>query len=166
MRCYKAKLDATAVAITIMVAVLVGISIATTCIAPPRRANSSVIKLLAMGLGFSALVVTYFFKPTAYFIEDKKVHIKRPIGDIVIPLTDIIELKRIYKGDLGLGIRYFGSGGFFGYLGKYYYRSVGKVNIYSTDCSKLVLIRAQKKYIISPDSPDEFINELNSQLHR
>lgn len=99
----------------------------------------------------------YVSAPTAYRITGREIVIQRPIGAIRIPFTEIQEIRRLGKEEIGGSIRTWGSDGFFGYYGRYRNSRLGSFRMYATDRSRLVLIRGKKTYVISPDKPDTFV---------
>ncbi|MDR0541013.1 MAG: PH domain-containing protein [Dysgonamonadaceae bacterium] len=63
--------------------------------------------------------------------------------------------------------RVFGSGGAFGYLGKFNNTELGDCQMYVTDASKKVLIKTSNETLVfSCDKPDEFIHFLRKQKTR
>ena len=63
------------------------------------------------------------------------------------------------------GIRAFGSGGLYGYFGYFHFKHIGSVKMYAKRRSKLILvICVNKKFIISPENPEEFVAKLEKKI--
>ena len=93
--------------------------------------------------------------PIRLTIGNDKIILHRLFGAINIPIKDIIEIKAIPNSETAFSIRIFGSGGLFGYLGKF------KNTMYATNLNELVLIRTNsKKYVFSCKNRDEFIESV------
>lgn len=103
---------------------------------------------------------TYFFKPTSFTIDAYEIAVHRPHGAFRTPIGNIERIERVERGTLGWGVRLFGSGGFFGYLGLYYYGRIGRVWLYCTNRNEMLLVTtAKSKFIISPENSDAFLDE-------
>jgi len=156
MRTYAAKLDTISRIITICVTGLVGI---TMYYAGRKGLAEPWIWVVIIVLGGC-----YFFMPTSYAVDNEAIEINRPINTILIPVNEVLSAERISVSDLGFGFR-IGSGGFMGYLGLFRYPSIGWVRMHCTDRSRMVLIkRERKQYIISPDEPDAFVDDVNALI--
>jgi hypothetical protein len=75
----------------------------------------------------------------------------------------IEEIRRCKDSDTKGGRGEFGSGGAFGYLGKFSSSKLGNYQMYATDASKRVLIKNKKgEYLIfSCDKPEEVVEKVN-----
>jgi len=108
------------------------------------------------------------FAPRSYVINDREIIIRRLGADIKLPLSQIDEVKCITRRQVGMfPLRTFGVGGFAGYYGKYWSKKLGSFNAYLTNGNDLVLIRCKnnRKYLISPQRPDDFVNTaINNQV--
>lgn len=101
------------------------------------------------------------YMPIRLIIENDKIILHRLFGAINIPIKDIIEIKAIEKSETAFSIRVFGSGGLFGYLGKFKNKKLGYYTMYATDINELILIRtARKTYVFSCRNRDEFIESV------
>lgn len=154
MKQYKANLDTLAKVLTTGVLLLVAVIMYHA----GRKGLAEPwiwIVLIVMG-------ITFLFAPLRYAINTSDVEIGRFINTKHISTNDITGVARVPSGELGAGLRVFGSGGFMGYLGIFWYSSAGWVRAHCTDRSKLVMITtAKRKYLISPDEPDDFIENVN-----
>lgn len=101
------------------------------------------------------------YMPIRLIIENDKIILHRLFGAINIPINDIIEIKAITSSETAFSIRVFGSGGLFGYLGKFKNKKLGYYTMYATDINELILIRtARKTYVFSCRNRDEFIESV------
>lgn len=115
-----------------------------------------------------ALFITLFFRVKSYELDTESLNIIRPASTVKYPLHRIRSIRAVTTKDLGFGIRTFGSGGFFGYFGKFYYRNIGHVTLYVTDRSKMLLITLDddKKFMISPDDTAAFMSAFQERMKR
>lgn len=115
--------------------------------------------LLGPALVTAGLGVTALFYVKEYHLDGEALHIIRPVGAKSYPLHRFRSIVPVTTKELGFGIRTFGSGGFLGYFGMFYYRKHGHMTLYVTDRTKMLLITLEdeRKIIISPDDPAAFI---------
>lgn len=98
------------------------------------------------------------YSPLSLSIDSDKVTLKKLIGQIVIPLEEIRTVKKINKNAISGSIRTFGSGGVFGYLGRFKNRNLGKYSMYITERKNLILIKTEnRQYVFNCSEPDAFI---------
>ena len=101
------------------------------------------------------------YMPIRLTIGNDKIILHRLLGDINIPIKDIIAIKAIPNSETAFSIRIFGSGGLFGYLGKFKNKKLGNYTMYATDINELILIRtARKTYVFSCRNRDKFIESV------
>lgn len=101
------------------------------------------------------------YMPIRLTIENDKIILHRLFGTINIPIKNIIEIKAIPKSETAFSIRIFGSGGLFGYLGKFKNKKLGSYTMYATNLNELVLIRTDRKaYVFSCRNRDEYIESI------
>ncbi|MBS4044542.1 MAG: hypothetical protein KGZ59_12085 [Chitinophagaceae bacterium] len=83
------------------------------------------------------------------------------MNDIKLLKSEIISVGQLEKEKLKGTIRTFGVGGLFGYFGKFYNNKIGVMTLYATRRSNYVLIKtsANKKIILTPDNPEDFVKE-------
>jgi len=115
--------------------------------------------LLGPAVILIGIVVTLLYRPKEYQLDAEGLHIIRPVKPVRIPLYNIRSIMPVTTKELGYGLRAFGSGGFLGYFGVFYYRNYGRITLYATDRSKLLLITLDndRKIIISPDDTEGFM---------
>ena len=101
------------------------------------------------------------YMPIRLTIGNDKIILHRLFGAINIPIKDIIAIKAIPNSETAFSIRIFGSGGLFGYLGKFKNKKLGNYTMYATDINELILIRTDRKtYVFSCRNRDEFIESV------
>jgi hypothetical protein len=143
------------------------------------RIVSAVVVLLFLGIVFATgsaiaagieavlLFLSYGYSPRGYTILDGALIVKRLIGDVRIPLSEIREARPAAMNDLSGCIRLFGSGGLFGWYGLFRTSKLGKCTWYVTNRNNaVVLITRAKTAVISPDDVDDFIGVIRPSLPR
>lgn len=118
--------------------------------------------LIPFGVVAILLSVATRFRIRSYQLTPDALQIVQAKGIKSYPRALFQSATPVTTKDLGFGIRLFGSGGFFGYFGTFFYRNVGKVNVYATDRTKLILLRQTdgKQLLISPADPAAFLQAL------
>lgn len=108
------------------------------------------------------IVICAGYTPVRLKANSEKITVTRLFKPIEIPICGIKEMKRIGKSDISDSIRTFGSGGLFGYLGRFKCTALGRYTMYATNLNNLVLIRTDTKtYVFSCSRPDELILHFN-----
>ena len=99
------------------------------------------------------VVVSYLYSTNRYSVTGDTLVIHRPIGNRVIKLADIREIRFIDPAEFSGTIRTFGNGGLFGYYGKFYNAKIGSMTWYVTQKKNRILLRTQQgdKIVISPN---------------
>lgn len=116
------------------------------------------IKYTLIIIILATIIGVLLLMPLRLNIESNKITLHRLIGSINIPFKDIIELKAIPNSETAYSIRIFGSGGLFGYLGKFRNKNLGNYTMYATNLNELILVRTNRKtYVFSCKNRDEFI---------
>jgi hypothetical protein len=137
------------------------------------KANDKVTKLIhavVLIVLLGPLVYSYLYHPQKYVIGNFDVFIKRPIGDVVIHVKDIREMRLVNSTEMDGTIRTFGVGGLFGYFGKYHNPKIGDFTMYASRQDKLVIIYTKdgSAVIITPDDPgfpDRLKMKMNDVLY-
>jgi hypothetical protein len=136
---------------TLALALLVAVTLI-----PPYRPEWVLLLKTATLLGVTGL--TWMWAPTGYRVEGDQLIVRRNAGEKRIPLQGLKAARLLSKRDLCGSIRTFGSGGLFGYFGKFYSTSLGSQTWYVTDRSRVVLLdTAAGKYLVSPDNPEALL---------
>ena len=123
------------------------------------------LKYLLMAVFLITVIVGMGYTPIRLEVNDERIRVRRLFGSQEIPLSDVRSVSRISKSDLSGSIQTFGSGGLFGYLGRFKNNRLGSYNIYATELNNLILVRtSNKNYVFSCSRPHEFIEYVNLQL--
>jgi hypothetical protein len=158
---YSATLDNLARSVTIgVIGLFIGLSVLEVLTTPEKASAFPSIPILIL---FPALVLgAWLVSPMSYTVEAGTLRINRPIGPVRINRADIREVRMVDEHELRGLVRTFGSGGLFGYFGKFYSRTLGHVTLYTTQRKNRVLIQTEqgKTFILSPDDPG-MIDALN-----
>ena len=116
-----------------------------------------------------ALLIIYFgafsFRPINYRLTQDKLVIHRPLLDITMNRNEIKNVEQIEKDKLSWTFRTFGVSGLFGYFGSFRNAKLGGMTLYATKRKdKIVLLTTiyNKKIILSPDEPENFVAEFCS----
>ncbi len=114
----------------------------------------------SVGLTILFLVILAY-SPRQYAITDDALVIFRFAGNVIIPKSTIASVQILDK-EFPFSIRTFGVDGLFGYFGTFYNRVNGKMTCYITNRHHGVLITTDygRKFVISPDENDAFLNAL------
>lgn len=148
-----AKMDRTTMIITIVVLLfLLLFPFSTFLFNEPEP----VFLVTSFVLMYSAIFIAYGFIPKRIALSYDQVLIKNLFGSVLINIKEIEKTVKIEKA--GFNLRTFGIGGLFGYFG--YFN--GKDMWYVTNTLKKVkvILKSGKVYMISPENPADFINEV------
>jgi len=125
----------------------------------PSGAGRAVI-LLGGLIAIAAFLLGILFAPRGYTIANGRLTIDRILSPVEIPLESIQTAERLPADRLAGSWRTLGSGGFFGYYGRFRNRALGSYRMYATRGDGCVLVRAERLYVLTPDSPERFIETL------
>ena len=151
-----AKMDGTTKTITIVVLFfLILFPISSFFFEPPKP----IISVISFLLMYGAIFIAYGFIPKRIAISSDQILIKNIFGSIVINIMEIESFGKIEK--LGLNIRTFGVGGLFGYFGRFNGGDLWYVT--NTHKKMKIILKSGKIYMISPENPDDFVNEIQQR---
>lgn len=151
-----AKMDGTTKTITIVVLFfLILFPISSFFFEPPKP----IISVISFLLMYGAIFIAYGFIPQRIAISSDQILIKNIFGSIVINIMEIESFGKIEK--LGLNIRTFGVGGLFGYFGRFNGGDLWYVT--NTHKKVKIILKSGKIYMISPENPDDFVNEIQQR---
>ena len=151
-----AKMDGTTKTITIVVLFfLILFPISSFFFEPPKP----IISVTSFVLMYGAIFIAYGFIPKRIAISSDQILIKNIFGSIVINIMEIESFGKIEK--LGLNIRTFGVGGLFGYFGRFNGGDLWYVT--HTHKKVKIILKSGKIYMISPENPDDFVNEIQQR---
>ncbi|WP_281671422.1 PH domain-containing protein [Rikenella microfusus] len=107
------------------------------------------------------------YMPIRLLADGEKITIRRLFGALRIPLGEITEVRPIPKAYLDGSFRTFGSGGFFGYLGRFRNKRLGNYTMYATDLNRLVRVDTdRRRYVFSCERPEEFAEFVRERLRK
>lgn len=106
-----------------------------------------------------ALAVTALFAPLGYTVDAVGIMVNRMGPKVCILYDEIAKIRRVRWSDVGLSVRFLGSGGFLGFYGRFWSRRLGRHRAYVTSGRNLVLIECLdgEKLLISPYPADLFM---------
>ncbi len=136
----------------------------------PRLENgdtrSIVLFVIIIVFDIAVFLLPYLYRPLKYIVTENELIIKRLIKPVVIDLSEIKKITPLSREDMIGTIRVFGSGGVFGYFGKFRNKRYGMMTLYTTrtDNRVHILTSEGKNIILSPDNVDEFIKAVESKI--
>lgn len=106
-----------------------------------------------------AFIVVYLLRPNDYSVSADKLLIHRIINNVEIDRNTIQSVQEIDESQVANSLRTFGVGGFFGSFGKFWNSKLGNMTWFVTRKNNFVLVETkdQKKIILTPDKPEEFV---------
>lgn len=109
----------------------------------------------------SVLIVTLIFMVRKYEIRERKLLVHRLGWKKIIDLSNLKSAEADPKA-VKNSIRLFGNGGLFAFSGIYRNKELGNYNVFATDFKKCVVLKTdQKIFVISPDNPKKFVEDIN-----
>lgn len=101
-----------------------------------------------------------------YHIGHKHLKIKRLGWTKKVSFSEISSAE-VKPNAMKGSIRSFGNGGLFGYVGSFRNSILGSYKAYVTKKENTVLIETtdEKRILVSPDKPDEFVEVLNRKIN-
>ena len=111
-------------------------------------------------------LICFCLAPRYLCLYGNELIIKRWVGRVVIPTTDIVSIEEVDKKTIMFSKRTMGNGGLFGYYGHYYNRQYGKFRMFATDTSNLYLIRTHKRNFVINCSNPELIAKLREMIQK
>jgi hypothetical protein len=105
------------------------------------------------------LCAAVLFAPLGYAVMPQGVLIRRMGRSVAIGFEQIADARCIDSKEIGFALRIFGSGGFFGWFGRFYGSRLGWFTAYSTNVQNLVVITLTDgaKILISPEPAALFV---------
>lgn len=114
-----------------------------------------------------AVLVTWALAPVAVSIGAGAVMLERRLRPTRILLSEIRAVGILGEQPLRGALRTGGSGGAFGYYGRYWSRRLGPFRLFATRTDRLVLLdTASARYLLSPEPPEPFVEAVLAQAHR
>ena len=125
--------------------------------------DSLILLLLLLLCGVVLPVFAIFlFTPISLTVVDGNIRVRRVIGNIVIPISDVQSVRVVDKEEIRLSSRMVGSAGVFGYLGIFINKRLGRFTMYATERRNLIMVITEKrKYVFNCRDTDRFIGIYN-----
>ena len=158
---YAASLDKTSKIITLFVSLLFIVIISLNIW---YAHDNALVSLLVTVMLLLIYAITYCYRPVNYQIKNNNIVVHRYASNVVFSRNEIKSVQLVTPQKLQGAIRIFGVGGLFGYFGKYINRDLGYMTWYATQRDNeavLIELNNQKKIIITPDKPEQFVDELS-----
>lgn len=151
------------VAITIVsLAILTGSGFVTTALLDWPN-EMLWLKYLLLAIFSTTIIGVAGYCPIRLMANHEKITVNRWFGALEIPLNEVTGVIQISKSDIADSIRTFGSGGLFGFLGRFHNGRLGHYTMYATDLKNLVLIcTAKKKYVFSCSEAQDFVDYIKN----
>jgi len=107
------------------------------------------------------LPLAWALAPRALVLRGGSLVVDRPVRPVEIPLGGIRAVGRVTRQEVGGMVRTWGSGGAFGYYGRYLCRGLGAVRLAATRRDGFVVIDADgARWLVTPDVPDALVAAL------
>jgi hypothetical protein len=165
---YTASLDTPAKVIT-TVTILLMLLLCYWSIYSIRKANGKksviIMHSILILIFVSTVLGCYLYGPKKYVVGNFDIAISRPIGDVIIHVKDITEIRVLKDYEMDGTTRTFGVGGLFGWFGSFYNRNIGDMKMYATNQNNMVIIHTRQGEIIviSPDDKD-FVGRIIAKM--
>ncbi|MBQ8957412.1 MAG: hypothetical protein IJ057_02735 [Bacteroidales bacterium] len=128
--------------------------------------RSDILVLEILSLTF--LIVPALFIPLRLIVSEKSLRIWRPIGKVEIQIADIETCSVIEdsRSIFDKTIRTFGSGGAYGFLGRFRHDTLGKIRMFVTHTDQCFLIKTKdgKNFVVSSPKREEIVEFIHLRL--
>jgi hypothetical protein len=166
---YPASLDTLALWTTIIVCTIfsgIGIWNLKSIFSKANNKGVRIAHVLTFLLLIMPPVYSYLYHPQKYVLGNFDLFIKRPIGDVIIHVKDIREMRPVMDYEMKGTIRTFGVGGLFGYFGNYHNAKIGSFTMYGSQRNYWVIIYTKQGDVImlTPDDPIAFIDRVKMKM--
>lgn len=124
--------------------------------------SCAVIVFLVVILTFPVIL----FLPRKIVLSEKELILKRVVGRVCLPYSDMsMACSNDYYKPFR-DIRIFGSGGFFGFIGFFSSRDVGRYRAYICDCSEVFSIKMKdgNRYMFSCERSEDVVLSLERKI--
>ena len=101
-----------------------------------------VVLLIILPLAYAVILA-----PIRIGVTENYIYVKKVVGKVSVPVNEIVTIERIDKSLLSGSIRH-GSGGFFGYFGKYRNSKIGKYNLQIAEMKNLIMLKTKKEVFV------------------
>ena len=105
------------------------------------------------GLAWVIYLFAWLLRPTGYSITGDRLIIRRPWRSRDVSFGAITDIRMPEPSAMRWSIRLFGSGGLFGYFGRFRNKTFGNMNWYATRLDKFTVInlRSGETIVLTPD---------------
>lgn len=164
---YRGSGDAFVYGITSLVTVIL-VVIAARCFWRAWFVDPLLIQVTMWAVGILCLGIllgAWAFAPSGFAVSPASVIVRRPVGQVEIPLASIREVHA-FEGSLRQGaVRTFGTGGLFGVYGRYYNDKLGHYRMYGTRTDGAVVITTEDgTVVVTPDDIEGFVRDVSGRL--
>lgn len=126
-----------------------------------RATSGAPAALAAVVLPFLAAFVTvplaWALAPRALVLRGSFLVIERALRPVELRLGEIRAVGQVTRQELGTLVRTWGSGGAFGYYGRFYSRKLGPVRLAATRSDGYVVVDTDAgRWLVTPDDPGAF----------
>jgi hypothetical protein len=112
----------------------------------------------------ATIAIAFALAPRGYALEPGHLRIERPLRAIEIPLASIRAAWTLPDDAFRGALRVAGSGGLFGYYGRFWSKRLGAFRLYATRRTGLVVVdTAADRFVLSPEPPERFLDVLLSR---
>jgi len=111
--------------------------------------------------------LAYAGTPEGYAVDAHALYIeRRAMRTLRVPLERLKAIHPLPRPAVDGALRLFGTGGLFGWAGRYRFRGLGSVSMHATNLDRLLVIerRRGRPLLISPLDPDAFLNGVRRQF--
>ena len=120
-----------------------------------------IINIIMTVLFAFLLLLSYAWSPNQFETDALNITIRKMWNPIVIPRETIVESRLIEADDISGSVRLMGSGGLFGYYGKFNNSKLKTYNLQAGNRVNLVLIKTiDKTYVLTPDNREAFLKDV------
>lgn len=129
------------------------------------RQLAPVITLLALPV-IAAPAYAFAASPLGYALDEHTLTVERKtLWSVRVPLSQISACHPLPRAALRDAIRVYGTGGLFGWTGRYRARQLGGFSMYATSLDQLILVqrRRRRPIVISPADSTAFLTGLRRQ---
>lgn len=155
---FSASLDKTAKYLSLFITLFVAATLIVTAILSDDRQTFFIVGPIVS----VSIFLSYLWKPSSYEITNEYVIVHRLIGAAKYERSRIINVRAGEPEEIKNSIRLFGSGGMFGYFGKFRNSHLKTFVLQCTRRDNLVMIFTDKGLkVLSPDDPQTMLRTLN-----
>ncbi|HSN89935.1 MAG TPA: PH domain-containing protein, partial [Anaeromyxobacteraceae bacterium] len=158
---FGAPWDRTLRAVTVAAVVLLALAVAVFALVAARADLPAALSAAVAALAAALVGATWALAPRGFSVEAGQVRVERPLRPVAIAAASIRSAGLLPPDALRGALRLGGSGGLFGYYGRFWSRSLGSFRLYATRRVGLVRIdTVDERFVLSPEPPERFLEEV------